>query len=217
MVRRYICAERTNNLNKWYPTVWREIVQNQEELPFADACRKALAAKYYPTDRQLEQSTQEMKLYGRTAQHRAKVTLILETIEHHLWAGTDVILRLNGKSTIEHIMPQAPTPSWKNTLGKNWQQTYFEYVHTLGNLTLVTQGKNIQLSNLDFARKKQILVSQGLRINDYFKSVNRWDESAIRARADWLAQRIIEIWPSLTDESPPSYSSDFLKVASSSH
>ena len=112
-------------------------------------------------------------------------------------------------------MPQAPTSAWKNALGKSWQQTYFEYMHTLGNLTLVTQGKNIQLSNLDFARKKQILIAQGLRINNYFKTVTHWDESTIRTRADWLAQQIIEIWPSLTDGSPTIYSSNSLKVAAS--
>lgn len=85
-------------------------------------------------------------------------------------------------------------------MGKNWQQTY-EYVHSLGNLTLVTQEKNSQLSTGQFTRKKELLLSQGLRINRYFsRNIIRWDEHAIRARAEWLAQHIIEVWPSLIED-----------------
>ncbi len=210
MVRRYICAERTNNMNKWFPTLWREIQHQRKELSFIDACRQALSTNHYPSDRQVKQLAQEMKLYSRSTQHRMKITLILETIEQHLWAGTDVTIKLKGPATIEHVMPQTPTAEWKNYLGKNWQQTY-EYVHSLGNLTLVTQEKNSQLSSSQFVRKKELLISQGLRINRYFsRNIIRWDEHAIRTRAEWLAQQIIEIWPSLTDDLP---SSDSLHVS----
>lgn len=200
MVRRYICAERTNNMNKWFPTLWYEIQEYRKIMPFAEACQKALSTNHYPSDRQVKQSAQEMKLYGRSQQHRMKITLILETIERHLWADTEVTIKLNGRPTIEHIMPQTLTSEWKNYLGKNWQQSY-EYVHCLGNLTLVTQEKNAQLSTSAFLKKKGLLISQGLRINRYFsKDIIRWDENAIRSRAEWLAQQIIEIWPSLVND-----------------
>ena len=204
MVRRYICAERTNSMNKWFPTLWREIEQNWKDLTFLDACRKALASYHYPSDRQVRQAAQETKLYGKTAQHRNKITLILETIEQHLWSGTDVTVKLDGTSTIEHIMPQSPTSEWKAYLGKNWPQIYDEYLHTLGNLTLVTQGKNSQLSTYQFSRKKDLLMSHGYRINKYFsRNITRWDEHAIKNRAEWLVPFIIEIWPSLADEEEP--------------
>ena len=217
MVRRYICAERTNNLNKWFPTLWREIQLQRKELSFLDACRQALVSHYYPSDRLVKQSAQEMRLYSRSTPHRMKITLILETIEQHLWSGTDVTIKLKASPTIEHIMPQSPTSEWKNYLGKNWQQTY-EYVHSLGNLTLVTQEKNSQLASGQFSKKKGLLISQGLRINHYFtRNIIRWDEHAISARAEWLAQQIIEIWPPLAIESSTSSSSDLLKVVTSIH
>lgn len=200
MVRRYICAERTNNMNKWFPTVWPEIMQKSKEAPFIIACQKVLASNHYPQDRQIRQAIPEIKLYSRYGQHRLKIALILETIEHSLWSGTDVTVKLNNNATIEHIMPQLLTSEWKAYLGKNWQQIHEDYLHTLGNLTLVTQVKNGQLSNSQFARKKDILMSQGLRLNKYFsKNITRWDDKAIRSRSEWLGQKIIEIWPSLAD------------------
>lgn len=202
LVRRYICAERTNQTNKWFPTLWRDIEQKETELGlgFTDACRQALSSKYYPSDRQIRQAVLEVKIYGRTAQQRAKIGLVLETIEHHLWADSDVTVQLNGNSTIEHIMPQSLTPVWKTELGNTWQQTHEDYLHTLGNLTLVTQGKNAQLSNTSFTTKRKIFMTHGLRLNSYFSNTfNRWDADAIRARAHWLGEKILEIWPSLTD------------------
>lgn len=204
MVRRYICAERTNNMNKWFPTLWPEIIKSRTGLTFVDTCRKLLSSHYYPPDRQVRQSLQEKKLYSRYGPHRMKITLILGTIEHSLWSGTDVTIKLNGSSTIEHIMPQMLTSEWKNYLGKNWSQIHEDYVHTLGNLTLVTPGKNGQLSNSQFARKRELLISQGLRLNSYFSNnILHWDDNAIRARSEWLAQKIIKIWPSLIDEEKP--------------
>lgn len=89
---------------------------------------------------------------------------------------------------------------WKAYLGKQWQQIQEDYLNTLGNLTLVTQAKNGQLSNSQFAKKKDLLLSQGLRLNKYFsRNIIRWDDNAIRTRSEWLGQKIIEIWPSLTN------------------
>jgi len=203
LVRRYICAEKTNQTNKWFPTLWREIRQKQSEsgLEFNDAVRQVLSSKYYPPDRQIKQAVLEVKIYGRTTQQRAKISLVLETIEHHLWAGTDVIVQLNGNSTIEHIMPQTLTPAWRTELGKNFQQIHEDYLHTLGNLTLVTQGKNTKLSNANSTTKRKMLLTYGSRLNNYFSTIsNHWDDNAIRARAYWLSEKILEIWPSLIKE-----------------
>src|SRR5262249_4280768 len=98
MVRRYICAERTNNMNKWFPTLWPEIMRNMKGLTFVEACRKALASNHYPPDRQICQVIQEAKFSTRYGPHRTKIRLILETIEHYLWSGTEVTVKLNSSA-----------------------------------------------------------------------------------------------------------------------
>lgn len=202
IVRRYLWGESIQSLHKWFPTIWREIEREREHHSFIDACRKILStAKYYPTDRQLRQAVYEVKLYERITHHRAKITFILLAIEEHLWTAADAVSQLKGSPTIEHIMPQTLTETWKVELGIQWEHCQKTYGHTLGNLTLVTQAKNTQLSNAEFAEKNRLLQKQGLRLNGYFTdSLSSWNEHAIRGRADWLMRFILSIWPSFIAE-----------------
>jgi uncharacterized protein with ParB-like and HNH nuclease domain len=204
LVRRYLCSESQAALAKWFTIAWDEIILQCKEQPFLHACRTVFAsAKYYPTDRQIRQSVQTTKLYGngRGKQSRAKITLILTAVEDHLWGSTEIIPTLRGASTIEHIMPQTLTDAWKKELGEQSNQVHITYLHTLGNLTLVTRGKNAQLSNASFNVKREMFINQGLRLNQYLdKNIPYWNENALLMRADWLTQHILTIWPSLTED-----------------
>ena len=64
-------------------------------------------------------------------------------------------------------MPQTLTPTWKHDLGESWEQDY-ELLHTLGNLTLVTQDWNSMLSNDSYAVKRQKLAGHGLSLNQIY-------------------------------------------------
>ncbi len=199
VVRRYLCGESASILFKWFTTTWNEIKQERQNYTFTEACRRVITGKFYPTDRHLRQSIQIVKVYsGALAQNRLKIAFVLNSIEEHLWGKTDVFTQLKGPATIEHLMPRTLTEEWKTELGTFWEQTYKDYLHTLGNLTLVTRGKNTQLSNMVFSQKKRLLLEQGLRLNGYFTdSVPVWNDRAILTRAEWLAQYIFQIWPSL--------------------
>lgn len=85
-----------------------------------------------------------------------------------------------------------------------WEHWHSTYVHTLGNLTLVTQGKNVELSNIAFSEKNRLLQKHGLRLNSSYFTDNlaSWNEGAIRGRADWLMRYILAIWPSFMNEAP---------------
>jgi uncharacterized protein with ParB-like and HNH nuclease domain len=204
MVRRYLCGQSTTILHKWFPTLWHQIERKRETASFRTACRSIIASKYYPADSQLRQAIYEVKLYERIAHHRTKITFILLSIEEHLWQETDTILQLKGHPTIEHILPQTLTDAWKGELGVQWEHWHTTAVHTLGNLTLVTQGKNAELSNSAFVEKKRLLQKHGLRLNSSYFTDNlaSWNEGTIRGRGDWLMQYILAIWPSWRDEAP---------------
>ncbi|GHO59284.1 DUF262 domain-containing protein [Ktedonobacter robiniae] len=200
LVRRYLCGLSPSILGKWFAGLWREIEQEQNGNNLVETCQKHIAStKYYPTDRQIRQAIQEVRLYGgKLPQNRAKITFVLRSIEESLWQHTDIVAQLKGNSTIEHVMPQVLTQAWKEELGDNWEQVHKDFLHTLGNLTLVTQAKNGQLGNSSFKEKKQLLLSQGLRLNAYFDHhLPCWDENAISTRAQWLTQHILTIWPTL--------------------
>ncbi|MEG4998329.1 DUF262 domain-containing protein [Microcoleus sp. B4-D4] len=199
LVRRYICGKQTNYLNKMFPSIWKDVeaMKNEdEEITLPEALQKVLIAKQYPNDNDVRQSINSRQLYEKNNQ---KIYLVIDTINRHLSKGTGGFTVLDQNPTIEHILPQTLSEDWKSDLGGEFQQIYRDYLHTLGNLTLVTSEWNAQLSNSSFLVKKQKLAEHALRINnDYFsQSINRWDEKAILERANFLSIKLIEIWPSL--------------------
>ena len=205
LVRRYICGEQTNYQNKMFPTLWRDVVAEMEnELEFKDALRKVLANKSYPSDRNVQQAIRLTKLYDKGKGSQAKIYFVLESINRHLSKGTGGFTALDSNPSIEHILPQTPSEDWKSELGESFERTYQDYLDTLGNLTLVTQEWNRNLSNSVFSIKKATLASHALRINsDYFsQDIARWDETTILERADFISHKFLEIWSAFGEANP---------------
>ncbi|MFZ1220628.1 MAG: HNH endonuclease family protein, partial [Chthoniobacterales bacterium] len=125
-------------------------------------------------------------------------TLVLESVNRRLSEGSGGYTVLDARPTIEHVMPQTLNDQWKEDLGIQWEQTHRDYLHTIGNLTLVTSEWNASLSNAPFAIKKPKLASHALRINNsYFsREIACWNRDGIRERADDVGETILQIWPS---------------------
>lgn len=203
LVRRHVCGEPTNYLNKMFPTLWRDIqVEIENGLSFKAALREVLAEKGYPSDLKVEQAIRSRKQYDSVSQK--KLCLILESINRHLSRGMGGYAVLDDVPTIEHILPQKPDASWEENLGDEFINTYQEYLHTLGNLTLVTQEWNSQLSNGPFDLKRGKLAQHALKINsDYFsQEIDLWDEAAILSRAEQLSQSFLAVWPAFGEAKP---------------
>lgn len=199
-VRRHICKKPTHELSRMFTSIWKDVTAMKDEdesVTLAEALDKFLIAKNYPDNNEVRQAIHSQKLYDK--KNPKKICLVIDTINRHLSKGTGGYTVLDKESTIEHILPQTLSKEWKNYLGDEFQQIYRDYLHTLGNLTLVTPEWNGQLSNSAFVVKKQKLAEHALRINsDYFSlTIDRWDDKAILERANFLTSKFIEIWPSL--------------------
>lgn len=201
IVRRYLTNEPTNYLNKMFPTLWRDIDQTQ----FLTSLRQLLVNRNYPNDSKVKIAVMEQEMYDKRIQTRQKINLVLETINRYLSRGSGGYTQLDANPTIEHVMPQTLSEAWKVTLGEEWQDTYRDYLHTLGNLTLVTQEWNSSLSNAPFPDKKKKLENHALKLNsDYFsRYISQWNKHGIRARAEYLAQYVLHIWPALGEPPVP--------------
>ena len=71
-------------------------------------------------------------------------------------------------------------------------------IHTIGNLTLLTQGLNSSVSNGPFAAKRPAIAEHStLRLNARFQDPgkSKWNEYDIRARGEELFAEAIMIWP----------------------
>jgi len=105
---------------------------------------------------------------------------------------------------IEHIMPQSweqhwpitPLPQTANP-SQNPTTERNLAVDRIGNLTLVTEDFNKELSNKAWSLKRPEFAGQrSLLINAYVSSSEYWNEASIDARARRLARYANEIWPS---------------------
>ena len=101
--------------------------------------------------------------------------------------------------SIEHIMPQNKglSTSWQKMLGEDiWKDVQEKYLHTLGNLTLT--GYNSELGDLPFIDKKKKIEAVNSKVVTLYsdvKSCDIWNTSTIEARADRLANIIVDLYP----------------------
>src|SRR6185437_2449903 len=142
-----------------------------------------------------------VKLYGG-GDRLPKARLILERLEQSFEHKERID---PSRLTIEHVMPRTPTDWWKQELGEDWEMTHEEWLDTVGNLTLT--GYNPELSNSDFLTKKAILQESHVELNRHFVRLDGWDEQAIAARGEALADRALQVWP---DFAPCDSNSDIL-------
>jgi hypothetical protein len=134
--------------------------------------------------------------------------MIYEAIERDL-VGTGKTETFDlATKTVEHILPQgwSKEPGWDLPPGLADPTAAGlardRILHTAGNLTLVTWGKNSELSNHPWAKKKESLAQHtSLQLNRDLQQrwPDRWDEGTIAERAGYLLTTIRKIWPSAKD------------------
>ncbi len=207
MVRRYLTGEPTNYLNKVFPALWKDI----DTSDFIPSLKEVLLQRNYPADYAVHQKGVTRRLYDNSSGTRAKTALVLQTINKNLSlrenrGGYTV---LDGEPTIEHILPQTPSDQWKTDIGENFNVIYDQYLHTIGNLTLVTSEWNSDLSNSPFIKKKTKLSEHALYLNQkYFQqSIQIWNDQTILSRAKFLLKNIVEVWPAIGDIPTPKQAS----------
>ncbi|MBO4925274.1 MAG: DUF262 domain-containing protein [Clostridia bacterium] len=94
--------------------------------------------------------------------------------------------------TIEHILPQEPE-KWQEHLLKIHDNSYREYTHRIGNLTLTKL--NSEASNNPFEKKKTIYAKSGYMITREIANYSDWTSNEIRKRSNAMALEALKIWP----------------------
>ncbi|MCU0497158.1 MAG: DUF262 domain-containing protein [Anaerolineae bacterium] len=190
--RRAIVEIPTNSMNKTFATFKRAIDKTDYLNSVKEALIKLDGYRRFPADREFRQAFMTRNIYtGLTPPRRSYLFNRLENHNHKEYIDTD-------KYTIEHIMPQNPNLSteWQMMLGSQWREVQEYYLHTIGNLTLT--GYNAELSDRPFAEKRDMkggFADSHLRLNKKLAQLNKWDENAIKERAETLAKMALQIWP----------------------
>jgi hypothetical protein len=156
---------------------------------------------YWPGDAQVRHELSTLAIYKTF--RRSRTRMVLEAIEDHR-RGFDGKRPLSlqrvkrGTATIEHVMPQEWDANWPSVLTDSERDAREQIIHTLGNLSLMTQALNSKISNGPWASKKSALADHEplLLTQDLLKiGIDGWTESTIQRRTSELIDVILTIWP----------------------
>ena len=183
MIRNIICGGSSKNFNKQTIPLLKIEFDNNYINTFVNKLF-IKSGREYLSDRFFKDAFIEYDLYnpGHTK------NFVLEHLEND---NSDYPVDFSDL-TIEHIMPQKLTENWKEKLGENWESTYNKYIHTIGNLTVVTNSKNSRSSNLPISEKYKLLDLK-LTLNQTINPKN-WNEELIVNRAKILLENALKIW-----------------------
>ena len=200
VMRRQICKSDNKNFSDLFA---ENLINNQvltlEALKDYIENKDESQALALPRDKKLSDAFHTSQLPNK------KSLAILYLLETALREGKPHTTKIDvfEKYSLEHLMPKQWEKNWPLTPGVDANQRNMILL-TLGNLSLLSDKLNTQISNAGWNDKKQGKGSKrgldfyaaGVVTLEHVLDRDVWDEQAISERADWLAARAIEIWPS---------------------
>lgn len=204
IIRRLICKSDNKNYSDLFSEnlILRQI-NTLELLKDYIENREEGQALVLPRDKQIIKACHAYKYANK------KALAILYLLETSIREGKPHATKLYSfeRYTLEHIMPR----SWK----ENWQlhgsytaDDREDAVYCLGNLAILPSKLNTSISNASWSDKKDG-KGKNLGISHYAADIESlamvitqpvWNEDTISNRADWIAEKVNEIWPSFLPE-----------------
>ncbi|WP_236153481.1 HNH endonuclease family protein [Lactobacillus delbrueckii] len=154
--RRLIRGMQSNGLNKLFATLFSDLKRHVGlEKDYVEIINYLLLSKSessrFPTDGEFVENIETRDAYNLRQQTKY---YLFDRLENQ-----DSLERVNviegmqeGRFTIEHIMPQTLSATWKKELGNGYQEIYDRWDNHLANLTLTAY--NSSYSNKSFHEKK---------------------------------------------------------------
>lgn len=198
LMRRLVCKTHNNN----YSDLFTENLIGQN-IKTVDALKEYIEQKDPSASLAMPSDLMVREAFHNAIMPNKRATGILYLIESKL-RGSDMfsvaMLGFNSYS-LEHLMPK----KWRNNWGIAIDPENRDYVlQTLGNLAIVTTSLNSAIRDADWDKKLDGTSSKGglkkyatgLVTMESVLNSSDWDEDHISERADWLADKAIEVWPS---------------------
>ncbi len=225
VVRRAVCGLQTKEYNKFFIEVIARL--RKSSATESRSLNEILAAgegetRRFPDDQEFATAWKTKPFYNRLTS--GQLTLMFQQLEAEIRSDRAEATPIPNVS-VEHIMPQQWTDNYPlagESVSKEMNNEWFfgrteeekesykrlrpliqqrrNLVHSIGNLTAVTQTLNAAMRNAGFAEKKQYLRESVLALNRYFDEISDWNEHAIEDRADSLLRHARVLWsgPSTT-------------------
>ena len=204
MIRRMACGMSARSYGQLFVGLTNELESAGPQFA-GDTVIRYLAqqtayANIWPDDQTLLDTFLTKPMYGSLAQGR--LNLILQGIEGELRTAMSETQAVPRNLHIEHVMPQGWMAYWdlldEVTDREMAVARRNRMIHTMGNLTLVSQRLNTALSNAPWDEKRVTLdrhavlhLNKDLTLN----APSEWSESAIAERGKRLYEAAIKAWP----------------------
>lgn len=144
-----------------------------------------------------------------------KIVLILKRLSDAYFDNKSEEVVVEGQLTVEHLLPQGWRENWPLPDGSRGLSPVEasvapegdpraaatarrnQLLHTMGNLTILSQALNTSVSNGPWDEKRPELLRKSLLpINQgSLYRAESWDETAIEARGRALFEKVLLIWP----------------------
>ena len=209
LVRRFICQLTNKNYNKFFVQLLNKAREPSElRLPAivrTELRRSEEDTARWPDDTEFQAAWLSKTIYVKSRVERA--VMILSAIESAMRSESNMSeqIALPKGLTVEHLLPQKGAltdypyaQELSIELKGQPDAIRSTLIHTLGNLTLLTQALNSSISNGPFAKKQaDIEEKSDLRLNAPFRgpaAKKTWDERDILERGESLLKRALKIW-----------------------
>ena len=206
IVRRALSGLTTKNLNRVFQNISQVFLQDGPSIKALEiyfAIRTGDSTRF-PGDNEFRRGLLSRPAYTLAPQTRIKDVLweLEEASRSKFYETTSMPPGL----WTERVLPASWTDDWPFEDGKfveRWSsdpkaELRNRLLHTLGNLTLLTDTLNISSGNKGFLEKRGKLEKHtGLFLNKWFLKMDSWDEGQIRKRSKALADMAVNIWPAL--------------------
>lgn len=206
VVRRTLYGLPTAGLNRFFISLLEKLdrghTANADSIIISYLESQTADNQLWPQDWMLRESlTGPIKGRGMIARRK----MVLEAIEVHLRSDVSEPLGSTDRLTVEHIMPVQWQQHWPlpepidSSNEAEVLRIRSDAIESIGNLTLTTSKLNSRLSNGPWARKREALMNHSsLLLNKTMlnNALEVWDEDAIMDRSKYLAEVILQIWPS---------------------
>jgi hypothetical protein len=208
MVRRACVRASTKAYNRVLVDLIKGL-QAGNRMEAGDLCEEFFrgqdsANSHWPGDQEVRQALESMPIYQRLK--RPRLRMLLEAIEDHRrgWDSAKTLHEqrvLRGSCSIEHVIPQDWTKHWPGADQEPAYSRRLSLIHTLGNLTLVTQALNSKVSNGKWSgatgKREELSKHSSLMITQEIVNQGQpeWTEELVANRTDQMIESMLAIWP----------------------
>jgi hypothetical protein len=192
LVRRGVHGLEPSGLHAAFKGLWDEIISDiADEVPDETNLLNSFIEKIdarstvqWPSDIEFKNSFTTRNLYG------SRITPYILS-EYNKSLGNDGVV---GDFEIEHVLPQNPDNSWSASFTKSTAKLL---VDNIGNLTLLTEKMNQDVSNGPYAKKKEKFgLESRFRISRKLADENAvWTPDSIKKRTNEMAEWAMLRWP----------------------